>query len=301
MRRLVVAAVVAILIVSCMCASAEPIKLGCKFKAGDKDTYKMSMTMSTRMPGIPGMSDQPITTTNTSKISSKVLGVLPDGSARIKYFITGTRTPLLAGLMPGVSKKPEAIKPVTLTVLMSPDGKALSIEGAEGMPVIAGMSASGFMSQVGLVDMLPTEPVSVGDSWVTRNPIPNTDQSIEMRSMLESDNCLVGKTRAAKITQTYAGSLDLAKMMQSGMGAGVGMSNPQARAVMQSSTGTMELTGDACSYIEVSTGKLLKSEGYTSTSMIIQLPPELAAQIAAQGGPTSFTMKMGMQMTVTKL
>ncbi len=300
MRRVVVAAIVALLIVSCMCASAEPILLANKFKAGDKDTYKMSMTMSMRIPGIPGMPDEPMTMTMTSKISSKVLGVLPDGSAKIKYFITGTRVPLLAGLMPGVSKKPEAIKPITMTVLMSPDGKALSIEGAEGMPIMAGMGGKEFMSQIGMVGTLPSAPVSVGDSWVTKVPIPMSDQSMEMRSMLESDNCLVGKTRAAKITQSYAGAMDMAKLMQSSLAAGA-MNNPQARAAMQSATSTMELTGDACSYIDVNTGKLLKTEGYSSTSTTIQLPPQLASQITAQGGPTSFTMKMGMQMTVTKL
>ena len=117
---------------------------------------------------------------------------------------------------------------------------------------------------------------------------------VEMKSVLESDNALVGSTRAAKIVQSYGGTVDIAKMMQTmTAGAGASSKNPQARAALESISGTMEVSGNYNFYMSVETGKVLKCEGNTTTISTVETP--------SQGIPSPMKMTTNMQMSMTIL
>ena len=81
---------IALLVVSSGIVLAEPVALAYKFVPGAIDKYKMSMSMDLNLVGAPqGRQMPPANMRMSMVVTEKTLGVLPDGSAKIRVSYSG--------------------------------------------------------------------------------------------------------------------------------------------------------------------------------------------------------------------
>ena len=291
-RTLSIAVVATIIFCVVSGAVAEGVNLQYKFRQGEVDRYRLMMEMT--MPGMATGSQGPMTIKMSTVFTQKTLGVLPDGSARIRMSF-GDFSVNTPGLPNPPKVKGQQIPPVVFT--LTKDGAITGLGGSEAWAAATSMPGMDYNQLFGQTEMLPTWPVSVGDSWRLRVPIPSTTGGITIVSELLSTGTTVNGVPAAKIVQDYEAKINLGDIMKS-MAASFraqGMDMPAVPAI----TGSMDMSGWGVLYFSPDRGKLLKATKDLTASIRMRSPTQ-----GVRSGPTprmEMEFVMGMKLSVTKV
>lgn len=288
MRRFITLMVLGVLLVSIgILASAEPMKIQYKFTANEIDKYKMTMTMRVEAPGIPGGANG-MNMSMSLVFHQKTLGILPDGSAKV--LITYKDFSISA---PGGQSVPkDQIVGKTVTMIMGRDGQIINVLQDQ---LSQSMGMGNMMSQMGLYNAFPKEPVEVGQSWVKAIPIPMMGGNMSITSTLLTDNESLWSRKTCKIKQAYEAKIDLGEMLRGMVGAFIG-NNAEARNVISGMDGEINLAGWGMSYFCPEMGKLLKADGSIAMNMTMTMPP----QAVQQGAPQQLNINMNMDIDVSR-
>ncbi|MDO8586596.1 MAG: hypothetical protein Q7T82_06105 [Armatimonadota bacterium] len=287
-----------------------PTPLVYKFKAGDIDRYKMVMKfqMNIAIPGMPAMPNGGAMEANMSMVSvlrSKVLGILPNGNARVRYAYESVKMDMDMPGMPAAEKdkldeaQAELAKQMpVITAVVNKYGQIVSMEGLDklaGVPPGTDMSKF-FSGQMGFglgtgSLVFPAEPVTVGDAWTQDIPIMGAGK-LTVDSTVESLNTKVGVKVGVKIKQDYYGHIDLADLMKAmlpALGAGA--------TQMPAMNGGMDMRGWGVAYVDPVKGKLIRSDADVDMSMKMTATAPASAP-AADGAPQAVNVNMNMNMKV---
>ena len=294
-------ATVGLLIVLLICAVAAQgsVKLQYKFTPGQLDTYKLVMDMKMNMPGMPSPSGQPMNMKMSMLWTQKVLGVLPDGSAKIKLTYKDMKMSMPG--MPPSATAGKLPKDASIVMVMGRDGKVLKIEGMEkafGGANMPGMDQ--MMNQMGMygTSWLPKDPVDIGQTWENSMPIFGDAGKLTSLSTLEAARVPVGRFVASKLRQTINGEFDLGKMMSAIMSATPsGAQTDGAMGMAAQMAGSVGMSGSMVTYFLPDKGKMLKSDGFVSMVMKMKMPQAAVAQ----GAPAEMNMNIDMNMALLKI
>jgi len=207
-----------------------------KLTPGAVTKYKMTMDMTTIMP--TSGKGRPVTSTmrTSGVIRSKVLGLLPDGSAKVMV-----STEQFKMEMPGAASSSTGVPAESFTMVIDRHGRILKQTSA-GKSLLGtdAWSAGGFLQ-------LPGRRVYVGDSWMSEVPIPGTKSALKIKNRLVSLSALIAGKRAAKITHTYSGKVNIGSPAPS---------NPKEEGTGAATTARFSGTGTT--YFSISKGKVLQ-------------------------------------------
>jgi hypothetical protein len=288
-----------------------------KFKAGDIDRYKMvvKMDMNIAIPGMPatmsgGMAAQ---TSMVSILRAKVLGILPNGNAKVQYTYESMKMDMNMPGMPPIEKdkmdqmQGDLVKQMpVITATLTKYGQIVSIEGMDKMP---GMKQGanfdklfggqmGFGLGTGSV-IFPSEPVGIGDAWTQDIPIMGAGR-MTVDSTVESLNAKIGDKVGAKIKQDYYGHMEIADLMKAMLPAMGGTSGSGQIPAMK---GGMDMSGWGVAYADPDKGKLIRSDADVNMvmNMTATAPASAAATGMAPGQPINIGMKMNMKINIITL
>lgn len=271
-------------------AQAKTITLAHSFQAGQIDKYAMSMDIRMNMPSMPGMNRNSAGMKMSMTLRQKVLGILPDGSAKV--LVTCGDFKVTAPDIPGGAKSVPQSQSMTLTV--DREGRVLAVDGMSTSQQISGLPGfdpSQLVGQMGFMGVFPREPIAVGESWESEIPMPYDCGGISIVSTLVGAAVPLGKQVASKIKQTYQGYLDLGALMNSVAAAS------QVPVGDIRFNGGMQMTGWTVLYFAPQKGKLLKANGQMSADLSMDMP----AQFVSQGAPQSIAIRMDMNIGITKI
>ncbi len=217
----------------------------------------------------------------------KVLGVLPDGSARIRTYILVTQVTGPADVTKAMSK----MKSMTFVMTIGKDGKVSKAEGWGSEIQGLGFDPSQFVTQMGAV--FPARGLNVGDTWSGKVPVVAGGGDINVVSKLVSVG-EVGNQATAKIDQTMKGHINLAELMKAMAGSAKGKHKEDFEEA-SSMNGTMDITGNGETFFSPALGKMIKSNVNENTTMNITLPPGLAGPDAPSAMQEEIHMTMKME------
>ncbi len=280
---------------------AEGVKLAYKFRAGEIEKYKLAMRININMAGFPQTPSAPssMAINMTMMMRQKTLGVYPDGSAKV--YITCDEPKISVPRNMALPK--QQIKSPTIIMVMASDGSVRKIEGLEktfafnntkGLDLSA-LQIKDLINFMGQAAVFPSVPLEVGQSWENSIPLPFEGSQIKILSTLASVNCQVGKNTAAKIEQTFDGSLNFNEILKSIYD--MIPADNHGRDILSGITGGMEMFGTMVHYFAPSLGKILKGHGEVVANLTISIPP----QLVKMGGPPRIDMKMDMVYELTRL
>jgi len=301
LRKTALFCIAIMLVIASVAAFAEPVTLEYKFKVGDVDKYKMAMAMSMEMPGLPAKGGAPaMNFSMTMSYIQKVLAVNPDGTAKVQVTYGDMK---FSGL-PGDAKakadteaKTKAMAGQVMTAIMTKRGQMLSVQGMDKVMAAAGMPSmdfSKFLNSASNQALLPEGPVDVGQSWKQEVPMPFGSGRMSVTSTLDSTDQQLWGLQAAKVSQAFDGSFDIAevlKAMMGGLKAGT-----KGAPDLSSMSGTVNLNGKMDFLFAPAIGKLLNGGGSMQMKLTMNLPPEAVKQ----GAPASVDMNMNMQINITR-
>lgn len=271
-------------------AQTKTVRLQHRFQAGQIDKYKMSMDMQMNMPGLPQLGGKPFTAKMSMILRQKVLGMLPDGSAKV--LVTCSDVKMSSPQMP---KMPNQAPPSqSMTLIIDREGRVLAVEGMDAgqmMGSMPGFDPSQLAGQMGFMGIFPEQPIAVGDSWATDIPLPFDSGALNVVSTLLGAAVPVGNSVASKVKQTYQGYMDLGALLNS-----VAASSQLPFGDMRMNGG-MQMTGWTVLYFAPDKGKLLKANGQLNADLSMDMP----AQFVSQGAPQSITFNMAMKLSISKI
>jgi len=291
MRKLRIAlALIAILLAFGVCAQAKSVTLIHSFQPGQIDKYKMTIDMRLSAPGIPQLGNKPVHMKMTSTFRQKVLGILPDGSARVLMSYGAAN--MSCKEFPNM---PRQRRPAgSMTVTFTKDGRIADAQGFELQNVWAGLPGfdpSGLSSQMGYMGIFPSEPIEVGQSWANEMPLPFDSGTVRIVSTLLGAAVPVGKDVACKIRQDFQAYMDLGALTKFIAASGkvpMGEFKP---------SGGMQMTGWSVLYFSPDKSRLLKINGKVQADFSIEMP----ALAIADGAPQTLTMKMIMNISIARV
>ncbi len=151
-------------LLACACSAdpstaSAPVTIRYKFTQGQVLTYNMSMDMATAAGGMMS----PIHTNSTSVMTETVQSVAPDGSATVTMSSSDTKM-TMNGKAFDLPDKLKNLMP-SMSLLIGPTGKILSMSLGNGAPVPTGGTGLGDTSALGEMAVLPDQAVKVGDIW----------------------------------------------------------------------------------------------------------------------------------------
>lgn len=145
--------------------------------------------------------------------------------------------------------------------------------------------------------MFPAGPIEVGQRWEQNCPVLGDAGTVRNVSVLEAAAIPYGKSHAAKINSTYAGRIDIGKMVLSiAESMAGGRINEEQRAVVSAMNGVLDINGSSATYWSTQLGKLMKTSGVFRMTMQMDMPP----QAVQQGAPSRISMVMDMTMEITR-
>lgn len=211
-KAIVLTLALAILLSSSVFAE-KTVKLQFKFKPGDIDKYKLAVNIGvkTNLP-IPGAADN--LGINMSVIMrQKVLGVLPDGTAKVRISYDDFNMSITGVKTPETGKVPAS----WMTVKMDSTGEILEIleiDPALSVRGFNGVEFSQALTKFAFFGTLPKWDLEVGSKWMY--PIPSFLGSTEVKmiSTLDAVALPFGNYTASKITQNMEGRLDGSQHMR---------------------------------------------------------------------------------------
>jgi len=288
---------IAFLLIPACVVRAEPVMLAYKFVPGSIDKYKMVMSMDMNLVGAPqGREMPPMNMGMSMVVTEKVLGVLPDGSAKIRVSYSGFKM-TGAAAQKAKGKLPQTPTVPTVVVTRTTDGRIIKLEGLHKLPIASSkyMDMGPFMKMMGNEGVLPVGPVEVGESWTRQVPLPFGNSSASVTCTLQGTEARASNRNAARIQQAIDGRMDLGEMLKAMVGA-MPFKAPDG-SVVTGITGHIDLMGSMDYLFSPAIGKMLSSKGFADVSLSMNLPE--AAQ--KMGGPPSVSMLVTMKFDFTKL
>ncbi len=303
MKKLRALALVAVLIVAACAAQADPVTLAYKFRAGEIDKYKLTMKMDFSIAGLAQVSgpNGPVTVNMSVVVRQKTLGVYPDGSAKVAISC-GEPQMRMSG-MPPLPKSKQPWKAPSITMVLAPDGSLRKIEGLEKAFAFKGakdidlgsLRLSQLTSFLGQNAVFPSDPLEVGQTWENTIPLPFGGSELKVTSALVTANAAVGRTTAAKVEQTFDGSLDFSDMLKSF--ASMMPANATGRDMLSQVTGGLEVFGKMDYFFSPELGKVLRGGGEMVANMSMKLPE----QLIKMGGPPQIDVTANIDYTLNRL
>lgn len=288
MKRLILLGLaVAFLAAVCCPAQAKSVVLQHTYKAGQIDKYKMSMDMTMSAPEMPAAAPQNMRVKVSVLLTQKVLGILPDGSAKIRMSYSNLK--IDSPNMPDA--RTASIPPMAMTLVISRTGQIVSIEDlgqGMGMP---GLDVSSLAGQFGYYGIFPDTAIEVGEMWRSVVPLPFGSGDMRVDSELLAAAIPVGKEVASKIKQSYEAYMDLGEMMKGAVSSG------NAPAIAGQMGGGMHVRGWSVLYFSPKKGKMIKANGSVNALMSVQMP----ASAVQQGAPQRMNMQMNMTLNLSKV
>jgi hypothetical protein len=280
-----------------------------KYKAGDIDRYKMvvKFEMNIAVPGMaaaPGGGAMQANMSMVSVLRSKVLGILPNGNAKIRYAYESMKMDMDMPGMPAIEKgkmdqmQNDMVKQMpVITATVTKYGQIVGFEGVGNMPGLKQGAdleklfggQMGFGLGTGSV-VFPADPVSVGDAWSQDIPIMGAGK-MTVDSTVDSLNTKIGSRVAAKIKQDYYGHMNLGDLMKAMLPAMGGGSN-----AMPAMDGGMDMSGWGIAYVDAARGKLVRSDA--DVDMVMKMTATPPAGSASAGGVQSLNIDMTMNMKI---
>lgn len=269
-------------------ADAKSVLLSHNFKPGQIDNYKMTMDLRLTMPGVPQLAGKPVTMKMSTTFRQKVLGILPDGSARVS--LTYNQIKVSCPQFPQV--KTQAMPPQSVTMTLARDGSLIAVDGVgQMMANLPGFDFSQLAGQMGYYGVFPSETVEIGQSWTKDIPLPFNSGALQVVSTLLNAAVPVGKHTACKIKQDYQAYMDIGALMSAIA------SLQQANVGDLKFNGGMEMKGWSIIYFSPSSGKFLKANGKATAGMSFEMPP----QFVSQGAPQNISMDMDMTINIARV
>lgn len=283
------------LILACTSAMADPLLLQYKFTPGEVEKYRMAMNMRLEMPGVSLPNGQSgVSMAMVIPYTQKTLGVLPDGSAKVKM-IYGQ--PTISGLPAGAKTSDMAkIAGTSVVMTISRQGRIISMSGLDQLAANSPMKGMDFSSLFGCTTneaLFPDQPVEVGQCWKQAIPLPFVNSQLNVTTSLDGYDEEIMNRRVARINQYVDGSIDLSALMkQIVSGLNGGNSRVQTPAL-----GNLEFSGNMKFYFAPSIGKLIRGGGNLSAALAMAMP----AEAIRQGAPRSVSMTMKLAMSISRL
>lgn len=278
---------IAFLAAACCPAQAKSVVLQHSYKAGQIDKYRMSLDTKMSMPEMPAAAAQNMRVKMSVLLTQKVLGLLPDGSAKVKMSYSNLK--IESPDMPDT--RGASIPPVAMTLVISRTGQIVSIEDpgqGTGMP---GLDMSSLAGQFGYYGIFPDTAIEVGQMWRSVVPLPFGSGDMRVDFELLAAAIPIGKEVASKIKQTYEAYMDLGEMMKGAVASG------GAPAIAGQMGGGMHMRGWSVLYFSPNKGKLIKANGSVNALMSVQMP----ASAVQQGAPGRMNMQMDMTLNLAKV
>lgn len=286
-----------------------------KYKAGDIDRYKMVVKFEMNiavpgMPAAPGGGAMQANMSMTSVLRSKVLGILPDGNAKIRYAYESMKMDMDMPGMPVMEKdKMDAMQkdmlkqmPV-ITATVTKYGQIVGFEGLNNMPGLKQGADLGklFGGQMGFglgtgSVVFPAQPVGVGDAWTQDIPIMGAGK-MTVDSTVDSLNTKIGNVIAAKIKQDYYGHMDLGDLMKAMLPAMGGNASTPVPAM----NGGMDMSGWGIAYVDPTRGKLVRSDADVDMVMKMTASAPAGTTGTAGGGSMNIDMNMNMKINIINM
>lgn len=142
MKRTLCTVLCVILICASAVAYGKSVVLQYKLTPGQIDNYKLVMTVNMRMPGAPTPQLQSMNMKMSLVMRQKVLGVLPDGTAKVRYDYRDMK--VSAPGMSAAQAKANVPKSMSATIRMDKYGRIHGIESIEGVQGVNGMAGFDF-------------------------------------------------------------------------------------------------------------------------------------------------------------
>lgn len=288
MKKIGAFLIAAALALVCVPADAKSVLLSHSFKAGQIDNYKMTMDMRLSSASMPTLAGKPVTMKMSMTFRQKVLGILPDGSARVS--LTYNQIKVSCPGFPQV--KTQAMPPQTVTMTLAPDGSLIAIDGMSRMMAnLPGLDFSQLAGQMGYYGVFPSEPVEVGQSWTKDIPLPFNSGALQVVSTLLNAAVPIGKQTVCKIKQDYQAYLDIGALMNAVA------ADQRANIGDFKFSGGMEMKGWTVIYFSPSAGRFVKANGKAKAGMSFEMPP----QLVSQGAPQSISMDVDMTINIARV
>lgn len=201
-----VAAVAALATLGGRGGSAAARALALSFTPGDRETYRLHMTIDGTVSAGELLGETPMDMDLAEVLTWEVADVDADGVATIEVAVTE-----VSGSVNGTEIPTDPSRLPAFEMRVAPDGRVLELGGLS----FAGADLSGGASFPGMGQMtplLPDHPVAPGDTWTTRfsqeNPFGSGTISYEATSTFERYEVLDG-VRAAVIGTEMTVPMDL--------------------------------------------------------------------------------------------
>jgi hypothetical protein len=210
-------------------AAARPLALS--FTPGDRETYRLHLTMDGTIGAGELLGEMPLEMDMTEVLTWEVTDVDEDGVATIRVTVQE-----VSGTVNGVEVPADPSHMPAFDMRIAPDGRVLEAGGLSfaGADVASGASFPG-MGQ--MTPLLPDHPVAPGDRWTTSfsqdNPFGEGEISYEATSTFEREEELDG-VRVAVIRTEMTAPMDLTisfEELLAAMGEDAGAEAEQLRGV----------------------------------------------------------------------
>jgi hypothetical protein len=185
-------------------AAARPLTLS--FTLGDRETYRLHLTMDGTIGAGDLLGEMPFDMELTQVVAWEVTAVDAEGVATIEVTVQE-----VSGMVNGVEVPTDPAEMPAFEMRVAPDGRVLEAGGLS----FAGADLSGGASFPGMGQMtplLPDHPVAPGDRWTTSfsqdNPFGEGEISYEATSTFEREEELDG-VRTAVIRTEMTVPMDL--------------------------------------------------------------------------------------------
>ncbi|MEN6520245.1 MAG: hypothetical protein ABFD46_03720 [Armatimonadota bacterium] len=268
-------------------AQAGSVNLEYKYKLSEGCKYKITMSITTGLPG----SDRIYTANINGDIAEKVIGIKKDGSIELAIMLKNMKASYkLIQDVGNIRSIPDKTYIITIAksgkIVSKNNDSSSSLDKVTGGFDLMGSSIHGVV--------LPEEAVSVGQSWDNKSSILNGVAEVNAKSTLLSDSEQVGDQTAAKIKNLLDAKLDIATVL-----AAIEKEkdfNKYYNDALKDIKGTIGVAGTTVYYFSPLQGKLLKSEGNYKINSSISFPKTKEYKQL----PASMNVTYDITITVTK-
>ncbi|GIU98548.1 MAG: hypothetical protein KatS3mg014_0164 [Actinomycetota bacterium] len=226
--------------------SAGARTLALSFTPGERETYRIRMTLDGTLSGGELLDETPVSVDLTQVVTWEVVDVDEEGAGTIRATVT-----MAFGSLDGENVPIDASELRSIELRISPDGRILETQDLslgtlliEGSGAIEGLMGSPFfLGPEQLVPLLADHPVAPGDGWETRSsrPLPFGRGSIPYQAasrFLRYER--VDGLRVALIRTELTERIDIAVPLDELLASMAGMAGPPEGSALAGFIATCE-------------------------------------------------------------
>ncbi len=297
MRRFLVFVIVSVCLLSGDAAIAKSVQLRFKHAAGQIDRYKILMEVNVVVPNMPQLPCGPLNMKMGFVWTQKVLGILPDGSAKVRFTYQDMK---LVASERTLEFTKNHLNDMAWTAIIDREGNVTKVQRAGGAGVHTGKQnevGDGLWLLIG--GCFPRESMEVGDCWDANYPMPWKSGEIRTVSRLDAAAVTRGKFVVSKITQSTSGQLDISKVL-----VGLAQLSPKFAARdrdmlkdFSQIKGAVSVNGSSTLYFAPEQGRIVQADGVCNMAMRMTMPQSMIAQ----GAPSEVIANMDVRAQMVRL